>query len=96
MNDDMDRELWKNRCRGITAGKLVDKNIMKTQYKHICFEIAPGAGTTYICRNYSGEILGYVGVYDEWKQFCFYSKKDIILSKSCLLDIADFLNQLTV
>jgi hypothetical protein len=69
---------------------------MKTEYKHIHFERAPGAGTIYICRNYSGETLGYISVYEEWQQFCFYSKGNIILSKSCLLDIVDFLKQLTV
>lgn len=71
--------------------------MMKTEYKHIKFVILEKGNavnpTRYQCINYSGEVLGTVEWMGEWAQYCFWCH-DIILSKSCMLDIADFLGQI--
>lgn len=70
---------------------------MKTEYKHITFwnfhvdwDIKKAR---YTCSNKSGETLGHIAWYEPWKQYCFYNSQEIILSESCLKDIADFLYQ---
>jgi len=66
---------------------------MKIKYKHISFE-EYGDGKFYICNNNDGIILGATKYYDNWNQWVFYPVNNALFSKSCLLDIADFLNQL--
>jgi len=72
---------------------------MKQYYKHIHF--TQMGRRCWVCySNIHNEYgacssLGSINYYPAWKQYCFYSTpiSDIILSQSCLLDIADFLEQ---
>ena len=65
------------------------------KYKHIYFEEITSRGKTkvWICWNNSGEILGVINWYAPWRQYCFDSN-NVIMSKSCLLDVADFLEKI--
>jgi len=73
---------------------------MKTEYKHIHFEdvsyIYPKKKTkTFTClNNIAGTHLGDVQWNSPWRQYCFLTNDNILLAKSCLDDIGDFLNQL--
>jgi len=65
------------------------------KYKHIYFEEIQNRGKKtkiWVCWNHSGEELGIVKWYSSWRQYCF-DTNIVILSKSCLLDIADFLER---
>ncbi len=67
------------------------------KYEHIHFiEIEQKPKTkVYSCRNNkSNAELGIVKWFPSWRQYCFYSTTDIILSKGCLKDIQNFIEQL--
>ncbi len=69
---------------------------MVSAYKHIRFEQQhnPGKKTAkWICINTSGEELGTVEWYGQWRQYCFCSDV-MIYSRSCLHDIEDFLEKI--
>lgn len=44
-----------------------------------------------INNNKSGQLLGYIYFFPEWKQYVFSSYNDIVFSVSCLNDIIDFI-----
>lgn len=72
---------------------------MKTEYKHIHFEdisnLFPKRKTeTWDCRSSAGISLGDVYWNCGWRQYCFYPEQDRVFSKSCLIDICDFIYQL--
>jgi len=71
---------------------------MKTKYKHLTFYENPDGKvvgkTGYTCINKSGELLGYIEWFLRWEQYCYFDESRGVYSQSCLLDIADFLNQL--
>ena len=76
---------------------------MKTKYKYIHFkkmeETLPdknGRWIYNIINNNSKTILGDVFYYYKWKQYVFtQAEENMIFNKSCLLDIIDFINQLS-
>jgi len=65
------------------------------RYKHIHFEEITSRGKTkiWVCWNNSGEELGIVKWYAPWRQYCF-DCNIVIMSQSCLCDIADFLDRI--
>lgn len=69
---------------------------MKTEFKHIYFEDIseeyPKRKTqVWICRsNSKDDFLGIVEWYSPWRQYCFNTEDNIILAKSCLIDIVYF------
>jgi len=65
---------------------------MKMKYKYIRFRKC--LGYYEIISNSQGVVLGTIEWYKVWKQFCFIPKDNCIFSRSCMLDIADFLDQL--
>ncbi len=71
---------------------------LKTEFKHVYFERddedSTGKTSVWDCWNRSEERLGMVRWYAPWRQYCFYTNGDIILAKSCLLDIAEFCHDL--
>ena len=73
---------------------------MKTEYKHIHFEdvsyLHSGRKTkTFICANNNTDVqLGDVAWSRAWRQYCFEPESQTVFSKSCLLDICDFIKQL--
>ena len=42
-----------------------------------------------------GSILGEVRWNRSWRQYCFYQNPEIVMSASCLIEIADFLQRQT-
>ena len=73
----------------------MEENKIKYEYIHF-IEIEQKPKTkVYSCRNNrSGEELGLVKWFPSWRQYCFYPVSDIILSKGCLKDIQNFIEQL--
>ena len=71
---------------------------MKNRYKFINFDAVGEMNTCplYACRNNkSGDAIGYVEWYPAWRQWVFNPEgTNIILSVSCMADIADFIGQL--
>ena len=72
---------------------------MKTEYKHIHFDdvsyLYPERKTqVWECLNEKADVLGRVKWYSSWRQYCFNCEDQIILAKSCLADIVDFIKQL--
>jgi predicted N-acyltransferase len=73
---------------------------MKTDYKHIYFdELEPKAKTKqFAVRNVvsSGDILGYVKWYSQWRRYCFFTipSSGIVFDEGCLSDIQDFIKNL--
>ena len=73
---------------------------MKLQYKHIFFDdvsyLYPERKTqVWECQsNKTAVVLGKVMWYSPWRQYCFFSTGDIVLAKSCLDDISNFIGQL--
>lgn len=72
---------------------------MQTEYKYIIFEdrsdCHPKKKTqTWECSNRSGEYLGDVKWNGSWRQYCWYQADDIVMAKSCLDDVSDFIRQL--
>jgi hypothetical protein len=47
-----------------------------------------------IFNNKSGVQLGIISYWKAWKEYIFHTKEDFVFSKSCLLDIANFMNDL--
>ena len=73
---------------------------MKTVYEYIRFEgdseFFPSRKTkVFTCDNTNtGVRLGTVSWSRAWRQYCFEPAVQTVFSKSCLLDICDFINQL--
>ena len=70
----------------------------KHKYKHIVFEKVSespsGKTAVFSCDNHSGESLGYIEWNNRWRQYTFTPLACTIYSRSCLLDIADFIHKL--
>lgn len=50
---------------------------------------------TYAVRNIrSQEVIGYIKWEGAWRQYCFYPEGQTIWSRSCLMDVQDFLCKL--
>lgn len=72
---------------------------MKTHYQYIYFmrQGTPKRMRTSVwsCRNLrSGAILGIIKWHGAWRQYCFFTKGEIILNRGCMADITEFINQL--
>ena len=71
---------------------------MKTKYKFIEFDMMPEDDrgcVFYSCLNRkTGDCLGFVEYYKDWRQYCFEPADGAIFSSSCLADIQHFLGQL--
>lgn len=70
---------------------------IRTCYPYIRFyELIRGKKTSvWACQNRKhGTILGAVKWNAPWRQYCFFSEREIILSAGCHRDIADFIDQL--
>jgi hypothetical protein len=71
---------------------------MKTEYKYIRFMCIGDTGKTSrwsIHNNRSNGFLGEIKWYSAWRQYCFYTTSDAVFNDSCMLDILDFIKQLT-
>ena len=79
-------------------------NLTKTKYKHIWFRDDsadhPKKKTqTFSCFSIGNCFLGEVRWYSKWRQYCFITAEqdsvtNLVLAKSCLDDISDFIDQL--
>jgi len=70
---------------------------MKTRYKYINFAKVSETPKTSVwaCNNNSsGDLLGRVGWYPGWRQYCFLPTPETIFSTGCMEDICDFIKQL--
>ena len=72
---------------------------IQTEFGYIKFDQVPNPGRKtdrWVCRNKtSGDIIGMVGWYPEWRRYAFWPERfrEPIFSAGCLIDIADFINQ---
>jgi hypothetical protein len=75
---------------------------MKTKYRYIhfidCSLVFKKKKTqTWLCKNNSSNnILGEIKWYSNWRQYCIFFEPTAVFNSTCLLDIADFLNQLNL
>ena len=71
---------------------------MKTEYDYLSFDLTekqPKKTTSWYCREKSNKnILGYVGWYAPWRQYCFCPVGQTVFNESCLQDIRHFIGQL--
>ena len=69
---------------------------MNTQYKYIYFEFIENKPRTQVweCRDMSHKNLGIIQWRSAWRQYCFFPSDNTLYNNQCLLDIADFINQL--
>lgn len=68
---------------------------MKTKYRFIEFVPHEVWGDTWTCQNRkSGDVLGHVRYYPQWRQYVSQLYPSAVFNNSCLRDIADFLDQL--
>ena len=65
---------------------------MRTKYKHI--EMKPEGNTWKVVNTQKKQVLGTIGYYNRWKQFCFVPAANTIFSASCLGDLQEFIVQL--
>ncbi|MCK5016251.1 MAG: hypothetical protein KAS32_04190 [Candidatus Peribacteraceae bacterium] len=69
------------------------------KYKHIYFTKSTqiqAEKPIYECRNNkSKEIIAVIYWYPQWKQFVFGFYEDAVFSQSCLLDIVDFIKDVS-
>lgn len=71
---------------------------MKTKYKYFYFELVSAAVSkkqTWFC--ISGKtkfLLSIVKWFEEWQQYCCFPQEDTVFSSDCLVDVADFIDQL--
>lgn len=69
---------------------------MKRKYKFIHFVEYKKEGIAYTMHNNneSGEAMGAVSYYPQWRQFIIEFTENCVFNNQCLIDIADFLSQL--
>jgi len=68
---------------------------MRTTYKYIRFLKLDREYQYDILNNNNDTLLGHIFWYRPWHQWVFtQAKENMVFSKSCLLDIIDFINQL--
>lgn len=69
---------------------------MKTEYRFIKFvELEPKPKTRHwkMCNKRSGDQLGEVLWYPQWRRYCYCPTCQAWMSEECLLDIVHFLKQ---
>lgn len=69
------------------------------KYKHIYFEkvetTKPRKTEIWECRhNEDDYFLGEVKWHGAWRQYCFFPEEQLVFSRSCLIDISHFIQQL--
>ena len=73
---------------------------MITKYKYIYFEeLKSGLKTKqFRVRNKTSDsLLGWIKWYGAWRQYCFFVHfSDLVFSAGCLVDIQDFIKELTL
>lgn len=73
-------------------------DIMQTEFKHINFEEVDNkpkkTRVFVIANNSSGEEIGEIKWLCAWRQYCFFPEANCVFSRSCLLDIELFIQQL--
>lgn len=64
--------------------------------KHLNFYLEECKPKTIVVKveNKSMEDLGVIQWYAPWRQYCYIAECDIILARSCLQDITDFITEL--
>ena len=68
---------------------------MKTKYKFIHMEENVLFERSWnICNNKSGNAIGFIEWYVEWKKYVFQSNGTAVFSIDCLEDIIHFIKQL--
>jgi hypothetical protein len=73
---------------------------MERYYKHLVIkEVAEPSRKRKtkafnVMNRQSGILLGHIGWYGPWRQYCFIPADDTVFSSGCMLDIADFIRQL--
>ena len=72
---------------------------MKTKYKWLEFveypELKNKKTKVYaVIHKDSGDDLGEIKWFGRWRQYCFFPDWVVLFSRSCLRDIADFIDQL--
>lgn len=75
--------------------KSNDPELLK-ETKHLSFYLEERKPKTIIVKveNKSMEDLGIIKWYAPWRQYCYMGECDIILAKSCLQDIQEFITEL--
>jgi hypothetical protein len=71
---------------------------MKTEYKYIRFMCLGDTGKTsrWSIHNIRTQaFLGEIKWYSAWRQYCFFTTMDSVFNDSCMLDILDFIKQLS-
>ena len=64
-------------------------------YTHVYFavEYETSKTTVWSCRNLKSDaVLGYVKWYGPWRQYCFVPEVDTVFSRSCMVDIENFIH----
>lgn len=71
---------------------------LKTSYRFIYFSFiyfSQDKSDLWFCLNKKSNcLLGTVEWYSPWKRYCFFPRDETVYSSDCLLDIANFLEQL--
>lgn len=67
----------------------------EVSYKYLDFIRLETTGKTgrWSCATKHGEVLGKVGWYGAWRQYCYFPTQQAVYSAGCLTDIADFLQK---
>ena len=48
----------------------------------------------YLVRNYKGELLGRINYWKKWKKYVWEQESRVMMSESCLREVAGFLKKL--
>jgi len=75
--------------------KNIEPELLK-ETKHLCFYLEKRKPKTIVVsvENKLCEELGIIEWYAPWRQYCYTAEYGIILAKSCLQDITDFITEL--
>jgi len=78
-----------------TKEAKIDDVLRETKHLRFCLQERKPKTVVVGVENQSGEELGWIEWYSSWRQYCYISESyGIILAKSCLEDITQFITDL--
>ena len=72
-------------------------NYQNTTYEYIeinLIEKKPATNVYEVVNSKSGDPIGTIRWYANWRQYCFFPDNECVFSKGCMTDINDFITKL--
>ncbi len=72
----------------------VYESIVETKYMVVTLIETKPKTVVYKVESKRGDFLGTIKWFSNWRQYCYFPATEIIMAKSCLKDLCEFIEKL--